>query len=125
MVVEEGNALKNVHTYFGRLHIDPCLYVFICSAINGEWSNWSNWGSCNASCAGGTQTRSRSCNNPSPSSNGGTCNGSTTDFGTCNPQCCRKILTEKSAKLVMNFLSFYKFSIMEHIAICCQANLTC
>jgi len=51
--------------------------------IDGGWSTWSTWGdtsACSASCAGGTknQERTRTCNNPSPSSGGAPCPGSST-----------------------------------------------
>ncbi|XP_070774943.1 uncharacterized protein [Enoplosus armatus] len=40
-------------------------------AIEGSWSCWGAW----SSCSGGTMTRSRQCNNPTPSNEGLTCRG--------------------------------------------------
>ncbi|XP_060917376.1 complement component 7b [Labrus mixtus] len=39
--------------------------------IHGSWSCWSSWGSC----SGGQRSRTRSCNNPSPSRGGHHCSG--------------------------------------------------
>ncbi|KAM9841104.1 complement component C7-like [Aulostomus maculatus] len=39
--------------------------------IHGSWSCWSSWGSC----AGGQRSRSRHCNNPTPSGGGQHCPG--------------------------------------------------
>lgn len=79
-----------------------CLVVrWVFIAVNG---GWTNWGSCSASCAGGTQTRT--CTNPAPavrsilanhslnpharafhSQNGGaSCSGPT--IQACNTQAC-------------------------------------
>jgi len=55
---------------------------------NGGFSSWSSWGTCSASCGGGTQSRSRSCNNPSPAYGGVDCSGSTSESQSCNTQSC-------------------------------------
>src|SRR3989344_1386857 len=52
--------------------------------INGGWSNWSNWSVGQA----GTQTRTRTCNNPSPSNGGANCSGSSTESIPCTPAVC-------------------------------------
>jgi hypothetical protein len=57
-------------------------------SIAGGWSAWSGWGSCSVSCGGGTQDRTRSCNNPSSSYGGADCSGSTSESQTCNTQSC-------------------------------------
>jgi hypothetical protein len=54
----------------------------------GGWSAWGGWGACSASCGGGTQTRSRVCNNPPPSGGGAACSGLSTDSQVCNTQDC-------------------------------------
>ncbi|KAM3599478.1 uncharacterized protein V6R79_006527 [Siganus canaliculatus] len=47
--------------------------------IHGGWSCWSSWGSC----SGGQRSRSRSCNNPSPSRGGNHCSGLTVEQKPC------------------------------------------
>ena len=37
------------------------------SAVDGGYSNWTKWNDCSASCGDGVLTRSRQCNNPTPS----------------------------------------------------------
>ncbi|XP_063689074.1 properdin-like [Bolinopsis microptera] len=61
-----------------------------CRTINGGWSSWTGWGSCtcNYNSETGTWTRTRSCNNPSPSCGGSSCSGSSSDTGNCDSQCC-------------------------------------
>ncbi|XP_041347701.1 coadhesin-like isoform X2 [Gigantopelta aegis] len=63
--------------------------------VDGGWSeyeDWTEWTTCSVSCAGGTQSRSRSrtCTNPPPAYGGADCQGSDTevDSKSCNPQPC-------------------------------------
>merc|ERR1712038_805760 len=64
--------------------------------INGNWGSWSSFNSCSRTCGGGTQTRTRSCNNPSPAYGGASCSGcngaycpeESTDTRTCNTDAC-------------------------------------
>ncbi|HBO97992.1 MAG TPA: hypothetical protein DD648_08315 [Candidatus Omnitrophica bacterium] len=66
-----------------------------CGAVDGGWGNWVT-GSCSVTCGGGTQTDSRTCNNPSPSCGGLEClraDGTrglteTTAPYACNTQAC-------------------------------------
>ncbi|CAH1774571.1 unnamed protein product [Owenia fusiformis] len=50
----------------------PCDTGINCP-IDGGWDEWSVWGGCSASCGSGSQTRSRSCTNPSPEFGGNDC----------------------------------------------------
>jgi hypothetical protein len=34
--------------------------------VNGDWGSWGSWIPCTKTCVGGTRTRYRSCNNPTP-----------------------------------------------------------
>ena len=55
---------------------------------DGNWGDWATWGTCSVPCGGGTQSRSRLCNNPAPSNSGATCPGSDTESQACNAQGC-------------------------------------
>lgn len=55
---------------------------------DGGWSAWSNWSECSATCGGGTQVATRTCDNPKPECSGKQCVGSNTKTQTCNIQPC-------------------------------------
>jgi hypothetical protein len=57
-------------------------------SVDGGWSSWSGWSTCTVSCGGGTQTRTRTCTNPTPKCNGANCVGDPTDTQSCNTQSC-------------------------------------
>uniref|UniRef100_K1PFK2 Hemicentin-1 n=1 Tax=Magallana gigas TaxID=29159 RepID=K1PFK2_MAGGI len=59
--------------------------------IHGGWSSWSGYGSCSKSCGSGSQSRSRSCNNPSPAYGGNSCSGASISSRSCNTHNCPKI----------------------------------
>ena len=42
-------------------------------AINGGWSEWTEWSECSVSCGGGSQMRSRNCDQPAPAHGGADC----------------------------------------------------
>ncbi|XP_033736371.1 uncharacterized protein LOC117324562 [Pecten maximus] len=56
--------------------------------IDGGWSSWGGWGSCTVSCGGGSQQKTRSCNNPSPQHGGANCPNSATATQSCNTHNC-------------------------------------
>jgi hypothetical protein len=56
--------------------------------VDGGWSPYSEWNLCSAACGGGTQTRSRTCTNPSPVNGGVQCIGDAVDSQSCNTQPC-------------------------------------
>lgn len=56
--------------------------------INGGWSAWSGFGTCSVTCGGGTQSRTRTCTNPSPAYGGITCSGASSESQACNTQSC-------------------------------------
>lgn len=57
-------------------------------AVDGGWSFWYDWSECSKSCGGGTQTRIRKCNNPSPTAGGADCVGSDSETRSCNTHQC-------------------------------------
>ena len=56
--------------------------------VNGGYSSWSSWGSCSKSCGTGSQSKSRSCNNPAPQHGGASCSGSSSATQNCNTHNC-------------------------------------
>lgn len=60
--------------------------VTICQVSNGIWSGWSGWSSCSVACGGGTQARTRQCQNVS--CGGDPCSGASTETQACNTQAC-------------------------------------
>lgn len=58
------------------------------STGDGSWARWKAWSSCSATCAGGTQSRSRTCTNPPPIHGGKHCPGSSEQTQSCNNQPC-------------------------------------
>uniref|UniRef100_A0A7M5UL69 Uncharacterized protein n=2 Tax=Clytia hemisphaerica TaxID=252671 RepID=A0A7M5UL69_9CNID len=56
--------------------------------VDGQWGSWTSWNTCTESCAGGTHSRSRSCDSPSPDHGGSQCSGSASDSQSCNTHPC-------------------------------------
>ena len=56
--------------------------------VDGNWGSWGSYGSCSVTCATGDQTKTRSCNNPTPAHNGNQCSGSGTSSKTCTMVAC-------------------------------------
>ena len=56
--------------------------------IDGQWGAWATWGSCNATCGGGAQARTRKCNHPSPRFGGAPCAGLESQTQKCGTQSC-------------------------------------
>ena len=57
-------------------------------SVNGKWGAWSTWGTCSKTCGGGTQSRTRLCDNPAPANGGAACTGNATASQTCNSLTC-------------------------------------
>lgn len=55
------------------------------NVTNGGWTEWSEWSTCTPTYVGdaGTQTRSRSCTNPTPMGGGSSCVGSAEETQAC------------------------------------------
>ncbi|XP_076081403.1 coadhesin-like [Mytilus galloprovincialis] len=57
-------------------------------AVDGSWGGWSKWSDCNATCDGGVQKRTRTCNNPYPSAGGSACSGMADQILICAESDC-------------------------------------
>ncbi|XP_071138996.1 A disintegrin and metalloproteinase with thrombospondin motifs adt-1-like isoform X2 [Mytilus edulis] len=57
-------------------------------AVDGSWGGWSMWSDCNATCDGGVQKRTRTCNNPYPSAGGSPCSGMADQILICAESDC-------------------------------------
>ncbi|XP_052807330.1 semaphorin-5B-like isoform X6 [Mya arenaria] len=52
-----------------------CNHLACPASVNGGWTPWTNYGTCSVTCGGGTQERSRECENPAPQGGGAACSG--------------------------------------------------
>ncbi|XP_063683609.1 coadhesin-like [Bolinopsis microptera] len=57
-------------------------------SVDGGWTDFGNWTECSAECGTGSQTRSRSCSNPTPANGGEECLGDDNESQECNTQGC-------------------------------------
>lgn len=64
--------------------VEPC-HLAVCPA-HGGWTSWANWTECSKTCAGGVQTRTRTCE--SPLQNGKSCQGVEKEERVCNMEVC-------------------------------------
>ena len=55
--------------------------------VNGTWSDWVV-GACTKTCGGGSQTNTRTCDNPAPAHGGAACDGTDKKEVECNTQAC-------------------------------------
>jgi len=62
--------------------------VFAPQPIDGGLSKFSDWSECSVACGGGSQSRSRSCTNPSPAFGGAGCDGDDSESRDCNASPC-------------------------------------
>lgn len=63
--------------------------------VDGNWGSWGSYGACSVTCASGTKSRSRSCNNPAPAGGGSNCVGSSTSSATCTLSACPSKIIRK------------------------------
>ena len=60
--------------------------TFISISVDGYFTTWSTWTTCTATCAGGTNSRNRTCIPPQYS--GADCVGEPEEISACNTQNC-------------------------------------
>ena len=88
-----------IRYYRYRIHQKPSLTLtihytnYIISTIlllqvHGGWVNWSGWSECSVTCGDGNRSRSRTCTNPVPSSDGRQCIGAPKVSKSCNIKPC-------------------------------------
>ena len=64
---------------------------------------WGDWGKCSVTCGGGTQTRNRSCTNPTAAHGGRPCVGLNEIIQDCNKTVfCPSKMANKDTKLYIN-----------------------
>ena len=73
-----------------KCHFDQrlCQNDVMILQVDGGWGDYGDWSECSAECGGGTQTRTRECNNPAPEHGGADCEGTGSETRTCNTQEC-------------------------------------
>ena len=77
-----------------RLTLDQVLNcheyqeIILLFAVDGKWGGFSAWSKCTKSCGGGTQARSRKCNNPTPAHGGKKCTGVAKQTRACGTKSC-------------------------------------
>ncbi|XP_019355735.1 hemicentin-1 isoform X2 [Alligator mississippiensis] len=79
--VNGGRACAGADTQIQRCNTGVC-------PVDGNWGPWQAWSECSAPCGGGEQTRTRLCNNPTPSNSGRPCPGDSSQVSRCNIQAC-------------------------------------
>ena len=88
--------------------------------INGEWGEWSDFTQCSKTCGGGTTTRLRHCNNPSPKNGGKLCHGDSIQQKKCTIRACCK-----QSIISLSFSGQTKISliIIQHKVFCLDVQL--
>ena len=57
--------------------------------VNGGLGEWTAWSSCSVSCGGGSRSKNRPCDNPTPAHGGKVCSGSAdNELEECNSNEC-------------------------------------
>ena len=76
-----------------------CVWLIVYPVpIDGGWSRWSGYSACTVTCGGGSQTRSRKCNSPSPSCGGRDCPGASHSSRSCSTnKCCGLLMMNECA----------------------------
>ena len=78
-------------------------------AVDGVWSTWTAWEVCSATCGSGTQSRTRTCDNPQPSNGGNECDGQASDTQSCPGVACPSMYG------LITFLSYVDLKMCMHV----------
>uniref|UniRef100_A0A7M5V0D2 Uncharacterized protein n=1 Tax=Clytia hemisphaerica TaxID=252671 RepID=A0A7M5V0D2_9CNID len=76
-----GNTCVGDLSESSACNMDPC-------PVDGDWTNWANWATCSLPCGTGSQSRTRTCTNPTPEHGGNPCSGDGTESQNCNTFPC-------------------------------------
>ena len=68
---------------------------------DANWSNWSKYGPCSKKCGGGSQYRSRKCDNPSSAYSGRDCAGPNRESRRCNTHPCKGKVSFELSKFAL------------------------
>lgn len=98
------SIFKKRHMYLWRYSMT--WFCSFWSTVDGAWSSWGAYGTCSVTCGGGTQSRTRTCTNPTPQYGGAACPGTDTTSQDCNTQIC---ISEFIAK---GFLYDFQFALL-------------
>lgn len=93
------NANKKV--FIALLHLVP---------RNGEWGSFGQYTTCTKTCGGGTQYRTRGCNNPAPANGGRPCVGQSFQKRTCANNPCDGMLSIRSQSICQSTLVQEQFN---------------
>ena len=64
--------------------------ISVSESVDGGWSEYGGWSDCSPKCGleGGTQTRTRNCDNPTPAHGGADCEGGQSETQSCDIDPC-------------------------------------
>ncbi|XP_060603771.1 thrombospondin-1-like [Ruditapes philippinarum] len=78
-----------LHSVFNTCIVDVSHAKTVCPKycglcpVDGNWAAWSLWSSCDVTCSNGTQSRTRTCSNPTPVNHGLNCSGNDSETRKC------------------------------------------
>ncbi|CAH1795922.1 unnamed protein product [Owenia fusiformis] len=64
--INDATALENWYLKTNTGYIESGNVKIDCFPVDGAWGVWSDFTECSATCQGGTKSRARDCNNPTP-----------------------------------------------------------